>query len=76
MAPSAVYEKADTLVLGPNRTEEKTYPPAKVFPMREVRFEKAVPIQKEGREKALMRPAGSSAIVIDAGKRTAVHRLC
>ncbi|KAK7997094.1 O-methyltransferase- family 2 [Apiospora arundinis] len=66
MAPSAVDTTAPALTALPMR-EEKTYPAARIFPMKENRFEKPTPEQPDGREKALARPTGSAAIVIDNG---------
>jgi actin-related protein 5 len=61
MSPSALDETV------PMDVDEKTYPPAKIFPVREVKFEKAVPADVHGRQKAAEHP-GSAAIVIDNGK--------
>lgn len=62
MAPSAI----DIPAL-PQRVE-KIYPPAKIFNVKETKFEKPIAIQSDGREKALAQPEGSAAIVIDNGK--------
>lgn len=61
MAPSAV----DVPMLPPR--EEKVYPPAKIYPVKDIKFEKHTPPQPDGREKALAQPQGSVAIVIDNG---------
>ncbi|KAK8106290.1 actin [Apiospora kogelbergensis] len=66
MAPSAVDPTVSALAALPVR-EEKTYPAARIFPMKENRFEKPTPEQPDGREKALAQPTGSAAIVIDNG---------
>ncbi|KAH6660705.1 putative chromatin remodeling complex subunit [Truncatella angustata] len=66
MAPSAIDPPAQVLGELPIR-REKTYPAARIFPVKEVRFEKYTPPQPDGREKALAQPAGSAAIVIDNG---------
>ncbi|KAK8052070.1 putative ARP5-Actin-related protein [Apiospora rasikravindrae] len=66
MAPSAVDPMVPGFGALPVR-EEKTYPPARIFPMKENRFEKPTPEQPDGREKALAKSAGSAAIVIDNG---------
>ncbi|KAK7956109.1 putative ARP5-Actin-related protein [Apiospora aurea] len=66
MAPSAVDPTVPGFGTLPVR-EEKTYPPARIFPMKENRFEKPTPEQPDGRQKALAQPAGSAAIVIDNG---------
>ena len=62
MAPSAIDPPAL-----PKRVE-KTYPPAKIFNVKENKFEKPITPQADGREKALAQPDGSAAIVIDNGK--------
>ncbi|KAI1766208.1 actin-related protein, ARP5 class [Hypoxylon sp. FL1150] len=61
MAPSAIDPPAI-----PAR-QEKTYPPPRIFNAKETKFEKPVTAQPDGYEKALARPAGSVAIVIDNG---------
>lgn len=63
MAPSATEPPAAPL----GARAEKTYPPARIFPVKETRFEKHTPPQPDGREKASEKPAGSAAIVIDNG---------
>lgn len=66
MAPSAIDET--TLVVPDNkRPPERIYPPAKIFPVREARFEEPIPIHEDGRQKALEQPAGGAVIVIDNG---------
>lgn len=75
MAPSAVEPTVPALAALPVR-EVKTYPPARIFPMKENRFEKPTPEQPDGREKALAQPAGRAAIVIDNGKHTYKVELC
>jgi actin-related protein 5 len=61
MAPSAVDEPKQI------RPEERTYPPAKIFPMKETRFEKFIEPQADGYRKAFEH--GNAAIVIDNGKQ-------
>lgn len=61
MAPSAIETPALPV------REEKTYPPARIFNVKETKFDKPTPSQPDGREEALARPAGSVAIVIDNG---------
>lgn len=61
MAPSAIDEPAVA------RADTKTYPPAKIFPVKETRFEKYYEPQPDGRKKALSQ-SGSPAIVIDNGE--------
>jgi actin-related protein 5 len=65
MAPSAIDEAAAL-----HAPPERTYPPAKIFPVKEVKFEKPIAVQVDGREKALAQPAGTTAIVIDNGEQT------
>ena len=62
MAPSAIDEPKQT------RREEKTYPPAKIFPAKETRFEQYLEPQSDGYKRALEAPEGGAAIVIDNGK--------
>lgn len=62
MAPSAV----DSGILF-SAAPAKTYPPAKIYPVKEARFEKPIPPQTDGYHKAKSRPAGSAAIIIDNG---------
>ena len=61
MAPSAIDEPA---IKAP---EQKTYPSAKIFPVKETRFENYIEPTKDGRERALKQP-DSAAIVIDNGE--------
>ncbi|KAI1277480.1 putative chromatin remodeling complex subunit [Xylaria sp. FL0933] len=63
MAPSAI----DTPMPPLPAREEKTYPPARIYPVKETKFEKHIAPQPDGREKALAQPEGSAAIVIDNG---------
>ncbi|KAM0524452.1 hypothetical protein ACHAPE_000546 [Trichoderma viride] len=60
MAPSAIDERM------PLAPPEKTYPPAKIFPVKENKFEKFIEPESDGRQKALEQP-GNAAIVIDNG---------
>lgn len=69
MAPSATSDSAFT-VPDSKRPAERIYPPAKIFPVREARFEKPIPVQPDGLEKARAQPPGSAAIVIDNGPST------
>lgn len=62
MAPSATDPPAL-----PQRAE-KSYPPAKIFNVKETKFEKHIEPQSDGREKARAQPDGTVAIVIDNGK--------
>jgi len=62
MAPSATDGPV------PMDVDEKTYPPAKIFPVKEPKFEKIITPQFDGREKALAQPSGGAVIVIDNGK--------
>ena len=61
MAPSAIDVPA---VAAP---PVKTYPPAKLFPVKETRFEKFIEPQSDGRKRALQQP-NSAAIIIDNGQ--------
>ncbi|KAI1325493.1 putative chromatin remodeling complex subunit [Xylariaceae sp. FL0255] len=63
MAPSAIDTPMPPLPV----PEEKTYPPARIFNVKETKFEKHFEPQLDGREKALARPQGDTAIVIDNG---------
>lgn len=67
MAPSAVDDPASEAV-DVKMTDEKTYPPANIVPVRETRFEKYTEPQSDGREKALEQYSDSAAIVIDNGE--------
>lgn len=69
MAPSAIDPPAPATGELPVR-HEKIYPPARIYPVKETRFEKHTEPQPDGREKALSRPQGSAAIVIDNGAHT------
>ena len=71
MAPAATSDTAFTIP-DSKRSAERVYPSAKIFPVREARFEKKTPVQPDGREKALAQP-GSAAIVIDNGTFAATH---
>jgi len=63
MAPSATEDSLPPL---PKR-QEKTYPPARIFNVKETKFEKLVDIQSDGRQQALSSSNGNAAIVIDNG---------
>lgn len=65
MAPSAIDVPA---IPAP---PVKTYPPAKIFPVKETKFENFIEPQSDGRKKALEQ-AGSAAIVIDNGQRASL----
>lgn len=62
MAPSAT----DDAIIASKMPPAREYPPAKIFPMKEAKFEKSVEIQSDGREKALARD--DAVIVIDNGQ--------
>jgi actin-related protein 5 len=66
MAPSAVEETIS------QRDAWKSLPPPTLHPVKEARFEKYLPPQLDGREKALAQPDGQAAIVIDNGKHPRV----
>ncbi|KAK3943826.1 actin-like protein arp5 [Diplogelasinospora grovesii] len=61
MAPSAVDEAVN------RRDIWKTLPPPTLYPVKEAKFEKYLTPQVDGHERALARPAGTTAIVIDNG---------
>ncbi|KKA29299.1 hypothetical protein TD95_005408 [Thielaviopsis punctulata] len=67
MAPSAVNSLLDGIMDPRKLPPVRTYPPAKIYPVREAKFEQVIPIQRDGREKALAMAADSAAIVIDNG---------
>jgi actin-related protein 5 len=62
MAPSAIDETVS------RREAWKNLPPPTVYPVKEAKFEKYLPPQVDGRERALAQPAGQAAIVIDNGR--------
>lgn len=62
MAPTATY---DTVFGKPGPATDLS--PPTVYPVKELKFEKATPVQADGREKALQQPDDSAAIVIDNG---------
>lgn len=62
MAPSAIYEP-----LPATRGPEDDLPPPTTYPVKDLKFEKIIPAQPDGREKALQQPGGTAAIVIDNG---------
>lgn len=63
MAPSATSEQPAAAA----QPEQKTYPPAKIYDVKDTRFEKYIAPDSEGRKKALQQN-GNAAIVIDNGK--------
>ncbi|KAK7704623.1 Actin-related protein 5 [Diaporthe eres] len=62
MAPSAIYEP-----LPATKGPREDLPPPTTYPVKDLKFEKIIPPQPDGREKALQQPEGSAAIVIDNG---------
>ncbi|KAG9255863.1 actin-related protein, ARP5 class [Emericellopsis atlantica] len=66
MAPSAVADP--TASLDVKMTDAKTYPPAQIYPVKEMRFEGPIEPQPDGRERALQQP--NATIVIDNGSST------
>lgn len=62
MAPSAIDDPKQP------RPDEKAYPPANIFPVKETRFEKYIEPQADGYKKAFEQHKGNAAIVIDNGK--------
>ncbi|KAH7375824.1 hypothetical protein B0T11DRAFT_271055 [Plectosphaerella cucumerina] len=67
MAPSATNDTIDAAIAA-KMPPPREFAPAKIFPMKENRFEKPVPIQSDGREKA--RTRDDAVIVIDNGSAT------
>lgn len=66
MAPSAVDETVS------RRDAWKNLPPPTLYPVKEAKFEKYLPPQVDGRERALAQPEGQAAIVIDNGRPSQV----
>ena len=62
MAPSAIEDMAA------RRDAWKTLPSPTLYPVKEARFEKYIPPQTDGHERALAQPQGQAAIIIDNGK--------
>ncbi|PSS00615.1 actin-like ATPase domain-containing protein [Coniella lustricola] len=62
MAPTAIY---DTTFSKPGPAAD--LPPPTLYPVKEVKFEKPIPVQADGREKALQHKDGDAAIIIDNG---------
>ncbi|KAK4134364.1 ARP5-like protein [Trichocladium antarcticum] len=61
MAPSAIDETVS------RREAWMSLPPPTLHPVREAKFEKYLPPQVDGRERALAQPEGQAAIIIDNG---------
>ncbi|KAK3987849.1 putative actin-related protein 5, partial [Cladorrhinum sp. PSN332] len=61
MAPSAIEETIS------RRDAWKNLPPPTIYPVKEARFEKYLPPQVDGHERAVALPKGQAAIVIDNG---------
>ncbi|KAK4103718.1 ARP5-like protein [Parathielavia hyrcaniae] len=61
MAPSAIDETVS------RRDAWQNLPPPTLYPVKEAKFEKYIPPQIDGRERALAQPAGQTAIIIDNG---------
>lgn len=61
MAPATISESAS------QREALSKLPPPTLYPVRETKFDKYIPPQVDGREKALAAPSGTAAIVIDNG---------
>lgn len=70
MAPSAIEDMAA------RRDAWKTLPSPTLYPVKEAQFEKYMPPQTDGHERALAQPQGQAAIIIDNGKEhgPASHR--
>lgn len=67
MAPSAMDEVIS------QREAWKNLPSPTLYPVKEARFEKYLPPQLDGRERALAQPPGQVAIVIDNGRSPPGH---
>jgi actin-related protein 5 len=65
MAPSATEEIAG------RREAWKNLPPPTLYPVKEARFEKFLPPQVDGHERALAQPEGQASIIIDNGETIA-----
>ncbi|KAK0643566.1 actin-like ATPase domain-containing protein [Cercophora newfieldiana] len=61
MAPSAIDDMAG------RREAWKNLPPPTLYPVKEARFEKYLPPQVDGHERALAQPDGQASIIIDNG---------
>lgn len=68
MAPTATY---DPVLSKPGPAADLS--PPTLYPVKEVKFEKPIAVQQDGREKALQQPADSAAIVIDNGTSEALY---
>ena len=56
------------IVMAPSlRDAWKELPPPTIYPVKEPKFDKFIPPQTDGHEKALAQPEGTAAIVIDNG---------
>ncbi|KAK0637343.1 ARP5-like protein [Bombardia bombarda] len=64
MAPSAIDDPVS------RREALRNLPPPTLYPVKEARFEKYIPPQVDGHERALAQPGGKAAIVIDNGSST------
>lgn len=73
MAPSATGDTVSS-----RREAWKNLPPPTLYPVKEARFEKYLPPQIDGRERALAQPEGQAAIVIDNGEQQPLryHKDC
>ncbi|KAL2120578.1 hypothetical protein VTJ04DRAFT_4605 [Mycothermus thermophilus] len=65
MAPSAIEE-----AIAARREAWKDLPPPTLYPVKEAKFEKYLPPQVDGRERALTYPPGEASIVIDNGSHS------
>ncbi|KAK3352995.1 ARP5-like protein [Lasiosphaeria hispida] len=61
MAPSAIDDMAA------RREAWRTLPPPNLYPVKEAKFEKYLPPQVDGHERALAQPEGQATIIIDNG---------
>lgn len=62
MAPTATYEPT---LSKPGPAAD--LPPPTVYPVKEIKFEKPIPVQLDGRKKAQEQHDGEAAIIIDNG---------
>ncbi|KAL1838724.1 hypothetical protein VTJ49DRAFT_2261 [Mycothermus thermophilus] len=65
MAPSAIDEAVNV-----RREAWRDLPPPTLYPVKEAKFEKYLPPQLDGRERALAQPPGEASIVIDNGSHS------
>lgn len=69
MAPSLIEDSAN------QREALSKLPPPTLYPVKEAKFDKYIPPQVDGHERALAEPVGSAAIVIDNGPTSPAYLL-